>query len=162
MDETKKEARDANSVRSSGQRRALYGRPLLHPVVPEDDLARVRAAEYEVRMEPGEGRGHDGRLTVEDELGRRLLELGVPDETDAVRIVGRVVVVVVGGDQELGELGRPVHRGDATVARPALVVEEAVQPETLVALVVPLAKTKVSAVLFWVLDDFWGLLVIVC
>lgn len=64
---------------SSGERCALYGRPLLYPVVPENDLTGVGAAEDEVRMKPGECGGHDGRLTVEYELGRGLLELGVPD-----------------------------------------------------------------------------------
>ena len=91
-------------------------------------------------MKPGEGGGHDGRLTVKDKLGRRLLELGVPDEADAIRIVRRVVVVVVGGDEELRELGRPVHRRYAAIARPAFIVKHPVQPEALVALVVPVAE----------------------
>lgn len=129
-------------MRSGGKGCALYGGALLHPVVPEDHLTRVGATEDEVGMKPGEGGGHDGRLTVEDELGRGLLELGVPDEAHAVRVVGGVVVIVVGGGQELGELRRPVHGRDAAVARPALVEEEPVQPEALVALVVPAMRVE--------------------
>lgn len=124
-------------MRGGGERGALYGRPLRHPVVPENDLTRISAAEYEVRVKPGERRRHHGRLTVEYELGRRLFKLCIPDQANAVRIVGIVVVAVVRGGQEFRELGRPVHGRDAPVARPALVVEGAVQPQALVRLVVP-------------------------
>lgn len=34
-----------------GQRRALYGRPLLYAVVPQHYLTRVRAAQDQVRVE---------------------------------------------------------------------------------------------------------------
>ena len=44
-----------------GQGRALDGRPLVTPVVPEDDATRVRSAEDQVRVELGEtGRHHRG------------------------------------------------------------------------------------------------------
>lgn len=43
-------------------------------------------------------------LTVEDVLGRGLLELDVPHQGHAVGLVGSVLVVVVGGHQQLGIL----------------------------------------------------------
>lgn len=42
---------------------------------------------------------------MEDVLGRGLLELEVPHESHAVGFVRRVLVVVVGGHQQLGVLG---------------------------------------------------------
>ena len=49
-------------------------------------------------------------LTVEDVFGRGLLELDVPHQSHAVRLVGGVFVVVIGGHQELWVLGRRRRR----------------------------------------------------
>ena len=46
-------------VRRSRERAPLHGRPLLHPVVPEDDLPWVGAAQDKVGVEAGERGGHD-------------------------------------------------------------------------------------------------------
>lgn len=51
-------------------------------------------------------------LTVKDVLRRGLLKLDVPHEGDAVRLVRRVLVVVVGGDQQLGVLSEKRRSGD--------------------------------------------------
>lgn len=50
-----------------------------------------------IKVSPSERSTHNRRLTVEDIFGRGLLELGVPHEADAVRVVGSIVTVVVGG-----------------------------------------------------------------
>ena len=84
----------------SGERRPLHRGPLLRPVVPEHHLARVGAADDQVRVEAGERGAHHRRLAVEDILGRRLLELGVPHEADAVRVVRRLLIVVVAVGRE--------------------------------------------------------------
>ena len=105
------------------ERTALDGRPLGAAVVPQDDFARVGAAQDQVGVEAGEAARQDGRLAVEDVLGGRFLEAGVPHQAHAVRVVRRVFVVVVGGHQQLGELRRPVHARHAAVARPPLVEE---------------------------------------
>lgn len=80
-----------------------------------------------IAVSPGEGGAHDGALAVEDVLGRGLLELGVPDEADAVGVVRRVVAAVVGGQQQLGVRRAPVQARHAAPARPARVAERAHQ-----------------------------------
>jgi len=70
---------------------------------------------------------------MEDMLRSRFLEPGVPDEADAVRVVGVLRVLVVAGHQQFRENSRPVHRSDDSVLRPALVVEAAVQRELVAA-----------------------------
>jgi len=64
-------------------------------------------------------------LTVEDVFRRGLLEPGVPDEADSVRIsrVVVLVVLIVGGQQQLREGGGPVQAGHSAVLRPTLVVK---------------------------------------
>lgn len=87
---------------------------------------------------------------MKDVLWCGLLELDVPHEGDAVRLVRRVFVVVVGGNQQLGVLSRgeheetaqgdsweppvcvahlrgPVQAGDDAMLGPVLVVEESAQ-----------------------------------
>ena len=66
-------------------------------------------------------------LAVENVLGRGLLEPGVPHKADAVGIRGRVRVLVVAGDEQLGEDGAPIHTGDDAIPGPSLVVEESVE-----------------------------------
>lgn len=48
------------------QRRPLHRRPLVAPVVPQHDLARVRASDHDVGVELGKRRRHDSGLTVEE------------------------------------------------------------------------------------------------
>lgn len=43
-------------------------------------------------------------LTVKDVLWRGLLKFDVPHKGDAVRLVRRIFVIVVGGNQQLGVL----------------------------------------------------------
>lgn len=85
---------------------------------------------------------------MKDVLRCGLLKLDVPHEGDAVRLVRRVFVVVVGGNQQLGVLSRkgrsggsteeqlgtqqahlrgPVQAGDDAMLRPVLVIEEPAQ-----------------------------------
>lgn len=78
-----------------------------------------------ISSSPSKRSAHDWRLTVEDVLRSGLLELGVPDQAHAVRVVRRVVGVVVGRQHELRVRRRPVQARDAAPARPALVVERA-------------------------------------
>ena len=82
-------------------------------------------------MERREARGHDRRLAVEHVLGRLLLVLEIPDQRDAVRLVRSLRVAVVAGEQQLGELGRPVQARDGAVARPAFLGELATDAEVL-------------------------------
>ena len=96
-------ARVTDRMCGSGERRPLHRGPLLRPVVPEHHLARVGAADDQVRVEAGERGAHHRRLAVEDILGRRLLELGVPHEADAVRVVRRLLIVVVAVGREYRE-----------------------------------------------------------
>ena len=62
-------------------------------------------------------------LAVEDVLRCGLLESRVPHEAHAVRVSGVVRVLVVGGHEQLGEHGGPVHARDGTVLGPTLVVK---------------------------------------
>lgn len=55
----------------SRQRRPLHGSPLVAPVVPQHDLARVRAADHNVRVELGKRSRHDSGLTVEGGEGEK-------------------------------------------------------------------------------------------
>lgn len=129
-------------MRGRRQRRPLYGRPLLHPVVPEYYLPRVGASQDQIRVELGELRRHYRALAVENVFGRGLLELGVPDERHAVGIVGRLFVIVVGGQEKLGVVGGPVQGSEAAVLRPSLVEEPAVEGDALVRFFVSKETTK--------------------
>ena len=117
----------AYRVRVGAQRRPVDRGALLHPVVPQHDLAGVGAAEDQVRVKFGKARRHDRALTVEHLLRRLLLELGVPHHHHTVRLVRCLLVAVVGRHHQLGEVRRPVERRDAPVLRPAIAVEGAVQ-----------------------------------
>lgn len=87
---------------------------------------------------------------MKDVLWCGLLELVVPHKGDAVRLVRRVFVIVVGGNQQLGVLSRrrrsgdsageqlgtyqrvphlrgPVQAGDHAMLGPVLVIEESAQ-----------------------------------
>lgn len=95
----------------------------LLPAVPEDELSRVGAANYEIRVEPHHGSCSDWFIAVEPELGAGLLwVLEVPDESAAggrlrgasgrcgrgdfpksIRVDGGI-----SGQQEFGEGSRPV------------------------------------------------------
>ena len=57
---------------------ALDGRALGAAVVPQDDLARIGAAQDQVGVEAREAARQHRRLAVEDVLGRLLLEARVP------------------------------------------------------------------------------------
>jgi hypothetical protein len=89
----------SHRVRGRRQRCPLYGRSLLDAVVPQDDLSRVGAPQDEIRMEACELSREDGALTVKDVLGGGLFEFGVPNQDHPVRVVGGVLVVVVGGEE---------------------------------------------------------------
>jgi len=109
------EAVDGMRVRRGAEWRTLDGRALLDAIVPQHNLARIGAAEDQVGIELGKAGGHHRALTVEDILGRGLLELGVPHHHHAVRLIGALLVVVIGGHHQLREVGGPVHAGDATI-----------------------------------------------
>lgn len=102
--------------------RRLLDRGGLRPRVPEEHLARVRAADDEVRVEGRELRRQDVRLRVEEELGP-VVQVAVPHLNDTVRVVGGRRVLRVGGEQELGEGGREVEAAHHALLRPPLVVE---------------------------------------
>lgn len=55
-------------------------------------------------------------LTVEDVLRSRLLVLHIPHQGHAVRLVGGILVVVIGGDQQL----RILVTGEEELAEPEL------------------------------------------
>jgi len=75
----------------------------------------------------GKARRHDGRLAAQNIFGRRLFELGIPHQADAVGIIRGIEIIVIRGDEQFGELRGPVHGGDAPVFRPALVGEAPVR-----------------------------------
>jgi hypothetical protein len=52
---------------------------------------------------------------MENVFWGRLLELGVPNEAHAIRIIGRVFIVVVAGHQELWVLRRPIQGRQTTI-----------------------------------------------
>ena len=64
---------------------------------------------------------------MEDVFGGCLLEPGVPHETHSVRVVGRLRVLVVTCQQQLGEHCGPVHGGDDPILGPALVKKTTVK-----------------------------------
>ena len=64
---------------------------------------------------------------MEDVLGGSFLEPGVPNEAHSIRIVGRLRVLVVTGQEQLGEHCGPVHGGDDPILGPAFVVKATVQ-----------------------------------
>ena len=70
----------------------MNGRSFVASVVPHDDLARIGAGDDQVGMELGKTARSDPTRAVEDVLGRVGLELGVPNQRNAIRIEGRVLI----------------------------------------------------------------------
>jgi hypothetical protein len=108
-------------VAGAGEGCLLHGRRL-GTSVPEQDLARVCAADDEVRMKRGELRRQNIRLRVEDELGP-VVEIQVPHLDNTVGIMWCGGVLGVGGEEQLGKLGREVDAADHALLGPPLVVE---------------------------------------
>lgn len=121
---------------SCAQRSSLDGSPLLYPIVPQHNLTRIGAPQNQVGMKLGKSSGHDRTLTVENVFGRSFLKLGVPNKYYSIRVVGRLFVVVVRGQQQLWVLRRPVQRRDGPVLGPSLVVEATVEGNPLVRLLI--------------------------
>ena len=111
-----------------------------------------------MRVELGKGRHRDGTLTVENVLRRVLLELGVPHQAHAVRVVGRLGVFVVRRHHQLGVDARPVHARHHSRLGPALVVEEPVEGQPHAGLVTVGALAALAVIAASVVDEQVGLL----
>lgn len=86
-------------------------------------------------MKFGEATGHYRRLAGEYVLGYGLLELQIPDQTDAVRRVRLVFGSGVGGHQQFRILGAPVETGYDAVLGPFVILKVSVQTQRVAVLI---------------------------
>lgn len=121
---------------------SLDGRAFLHSIVPQHNLSGICSAQNQVGMETGECGGQHSALTMEYVLGRRLLKLSVPHQDDAIWIVGRFFVVVVGSEQQLRKLWRPIQWRNNAVLGPSLVEECTIKRQSLMRLFVSTKRLR--------------------
>lgn len=117
----------AYCVSGGVQGTSLNWRSLLYSIIPQNYLARISTAQYQVRMELCEAGRHNGALTMEHILWCGFLKFRIPHHNYAIWFVRTFLVIVVRGEHQLWKMKRPVHWGDASIFRPAITVETAIQ-----------------------------------